>query len=176
MPWLLARVTASTPADRRASKAVSGARKVYCLGAGVPRRVTAVSRFTIPRSAAARTWPADPQLCVRARAEAPSKWTSPAKASVAVARGLSRDVPGSAPRGEGLGAGPEGFGDGTDGPSADGEASAEGVARTPSRTAGPWAAHAATDHAMRNAVSERQATWGWRPGGRPTVCCATSRA
>src|SRR4051812_16556739 len=99
MPWLLARVTASTPADFRALKAPSAARKVYCLGAGVPRRVTAVSRFTTARSAFARTLPAGPQVCVRARADAPSKCTSPAKASVAVLRRPSRELPGSAARG-----------------------------------------------------------------------------
>src|SRR6476659_9765177 len=55
MPWLLAIVVTSTPAERRASKAVGGARKLNAFGTGVPRAVTAVSRLTMARSAAERT-------------------------------------------------------------------------------------------------------------------------
>ncbi len=53
--WLLAMVTTSTPPALSAWKAVAGDRKVNSFGCGAPRVVTAVSRLTTPRSAAART-------------------------------------------------------------------------------------------------------------------------
>ena len=171
MPWLLARVTASTPAARRASKALSGARNVYCLGAGVPRRVTAVSRLTMARSASARTWPAEPQRCVSARAATPSKCTSPAKASVAVVRTVSREVPGSALRGEGC-VGCEGW-------AADGEGAADGAAGAPRRAGGPCAAEAqaATDDTISDhhqpAHGELGVALSWSSDG---VLCQIARA
>src|SRR3954466_3660605 len=95
-------VTASTPAARTASKAVTGARKWYCLGSSVPRSVIAVSRLTIAKSADDRTAEIGPNAVAgfaSSGAVRPVKWTSPAKASV------------SGPAGRGAGA-DDGTGDG----------------------------------------------------------------
>src|SRR5690242_18054749 len=83
MPWLFATVTASIPARMRTPKAAAGARKVNSFGWAVPRSVTAVSRLTTARSAALSTPKAEPtRPPLREAPAAPSKWTSPAKASV----------------------------------------------------------------------------------------------
>src|SRR5512133_3451944 len=83
MPWLLAIVTASTPARLRTPTAAAGARNVNSFGCAVPRFVTAVSRLTTARSARRSTPNADPTGAPSSEAPAvPSKWTSPAKASV----------------------------------------------------------------------------------------------
>src|SRR5262245_30952435 len=50
--WLLAIVTPSTPAARSASNALGLVRKWNVFGWGVPRSVTAVSRFSVVTSAA----------------------------------------------------------------------------------------------------------------------------
>src|SRR2546423_8589054 len=68
-----------------ASKELVAARKWNCLGCGVPRSVTALSKLTIVRSASASSGAIGPNACggsassVAVRAV---KWTSPAKASV----------------------------------------------------------------------------------------------
>src|SRR6478672_3198702 len=83
MPWLLAIVTASTPARLRTPKAAAGARNVNSFGCAVPRSVTAVSRLTTARSARRSTPKAEPTRPPPSEAPAvPSKWMSPAKASV----------------------------------------------------------------------------------------------
>src|SRR5919107_1956905 len=61
-PWLLAMVATSTPADLRAVRADGGARKGKSLGAGVPRSVMAVSRFTTARSARPSTPATGPKV------------------------------------------------------------------------------------------------------------------
>jgi hypothetical protein len=84
MPWLLAMLTASTPAACRAANAVSGARKLNSLGAGSPPDVTAVSRFTTVRSASPRMPAMSARAVCGSRSSAASaprvKFTSPAKA------------------------------------------------------------------------------------------------
>ncbi len=87
MPWLLASVTTSTPADRKAPKAEAGARKLNSLGAAVPRSVTAVSRFTMVTSAASGEATPDRSAVGSSSswlANGPAKFTSPAKAKVTV--------------------------------------------------------------------------------------------
>src|SRR4051812_47852937 len=81
MPWLLAMVATSTPALRRASYDDGGERKVKSLSCGVPRVVTAVSRFTIARSARRRYAAIGPNP-PSARADAPTKCVSPPNAIV----------------------------------------------------------------------------------------------
>src|SRR5690242_4511474 len=83
MPWLFARLTASTPAWRRTVTACGGARKVNSFGWGVPRAVMAVSRFSTARSAELSTPKALPRRPDSAAADEPSKCTSPANASTA---------------------------------------------------------------------------------------------
>src|SRR5674536_121335 len=85
MPWLLAIVATVTPPARSAGNAVAGARNRYCLAAGLPRSVTAVSRLTTARSAPASTgWIGASAVAGSASRgrTTPSKCTSPPKASV----------------------------------------------------------------------------------------------
>src|SRR3954454_16648212 len=83
MPWLLATVTAWRPARLRTPKAAAGARNVNSFGCAVPRSVTAVSRVTTARSARQGTPKPAPGRPPLSEAPAlPSKWMSPAKASV----------------------------------------------------------------------------------------------
>src|SRR5674536_366159 len=85
MPWLLAIVATVTPPARSAGNAVAGARNRYCLAAGVPRSVTAVSRLTTARAAPASTgWIGASAVAGSASRgrTTPSKCTSPPKASV----------------------------------------------------------------------------------------------
>src|SRR3954453_11269524 len=73
------------PAAFRAVYAVAGARKWYSFGSGVPRSVTALSRFTTARSAPDRTGAIGPIAVAGSRSSAavrPVKCTSPAKANV----------------------------------------------------------------------------------------------
>src|SRR3954454_10105138 len=74
------------PASVSALSALAGARKVYCLGAGVPRSVIAVSRFTIAmsyqRSTGAIPLSTVAGFALSAVRSGPSKCTSPPKASV----------------------------------------------------------------------------------------------
>src|SRR5690242_20079445 len=91
MPWLLAIVATSTPAARNACSPATGARNAYCFGAGVPRSVTAVSRFTTATSALDSTGAigpsSDPGAATARDRNEPSKWTSPPNASVTGASG-----------------------------------------------------------------------------------------
>src|SRR5664280_1523886 len=107
MPWLLAIVATVTPLARSAENAVAGARNRYCLAAGVPRSVTAVSRLTTARSAPASTgWIGASAVAgssSRGRTT-PSKCTSPPKASVTAG-------PVAPPAGLGGGAVPDPAGD-----------------------------------------------------------------
>src|SRR6266536_4386133 len=86
MPWLLAMVATSTPADLSARKALAGARKVKLLLCGVPRVVMAVSRLTTATSARRRTDAIGPKvvsgLLVSRPRMTPSKCTSPPNAKV----------------------------------------------------------------------------------------------
>src|SRR5260370_24931351 len=73
------------PAARTAVNALPVVRKWNCLGCGVPREVTAVSRFTIVRSAEPSTDEIGPNAaagCLSSLAVRLAKLTSPAKASV----------------------------------------------------------------------------------------------
>src|SRR5712691_5138715 len=75
----------SMPAARTAVNALPVVRKWNCLGCGVPREVTAVSRFTIVRSAEPSTDEIGPNAaagCLSSLAVRLAKLTSPAKASV----------------------------------------------------------------------------------------------
>src|SRR2546430_7987450 len=68
-----------------ASKELVAARKWNCLGCGVPRSVTALSKLTIVRSASASSGAIGPNACggsASSVAVRSVKWTSPAKASV----------------------------------------------------------------------------------------------
>jgi len=81
----LAIVTRSMPAARIARKAFPVVRKWNCLGCGVPRDVTAVSRFTAVKSAEPSTEETGPKAlagCLSSRAVRLAKSTSPAKARV----------------------------------------------------------------------------------------------
>jgi len=78
-------VTRSTPPSRSAVKAVGVVRKWYVFGCGVPRLVTAVSRFTAVKSADLSTDEIGPSAVAgsfSSFAVRPVKCTSPAKASV----------------------------------------------------------------------------------------------
>src|SRR5450759_3359835 len=82
MPWLLAIVATVTPPARSAGNAVAGARNRYCLAAGVPRSVTAVSMLTTARSAPASSgWIGASAVAGSASRgrTTPSKCTSPPK-------------------------------------------------------------------------------------------------
>src|SRR5256885_12364687 len=73
------------PASRRAVSAVAGVRKWKSLGAGSPRVVIAVSRFTIARSACRRAGAAGPNAVAgsaNSAAVRSVKCTSPANAKV----------------------------------------------------------------------------------------------
>src|SRR5436305_13657591 len=98
-------VTASTPAARTASKAVTGARKWNCFGSGVPRSVIAVSRLTMVKSASDRVAAIGPNAvagCASSPDVRPVKWTSPAKARVSGPGPPDGDtVPGAAGDAEG---------------------------------------------------------------------------
>src|ERR1039457_1072019 len=92
------------PAARIAVNAFPVVRKWNCLGCGLPREVTAVSRFTMVRSAAPSTEEIGPNAvagCLSSLAVRRAKLTSPAKASVIsgeAAPGLATClVPGAAP-------------------------------------------------------------------------------
>src|SRR5664280_2764398 len=107
MPWLLAIVATVTPPARSAGNAVAGARNRYCLAAGVPRSVTAVSRLTTARSAPASTGWIGASVVAGSASRGrttPSKCTSPPKASVTA-------VPVAPPAGFGGGAVPDPAGD-----------------------------------------------------------------
>src|SRR2546423_3039922 len=68
-----------------ASKELVAARKWNCLGCGVPRSVTALSKLTIVRSASESSGTIGPNACggsASSVAVRSVKWTSPAKASV----------------------------------------------------------------------------------------------
>src|SRR4051812_32021423 len=74
------------PAAVSAVSALAGARNVYCFGAGVPRSVMAVSRFTIAMSADRNTGAIPLRTVAGFAASAtpigPSKCTSPPNANV----------------------------------------------------------------------------------------------
>ena len=81
----MAIVTTSMPAARIAVNALPVVRKWNCLGCGLPREVTAVSRFTMVRSADAEHGEIGPNAaagCLSSLAVRRAKLTSPAKASV----------------------------------------------------------------------------------------------
>ena len=99
--WLLAMVATSAPPSASASQRARGRTEH---NRTAPRSVTAVSRFTIARSAPPSVGAIAPST-VRERESSvartsPSKWTSPAKASVtgAVRQGAPGGPPWRAPR------------------------------------------------------------------------------